>query len=944
MEDSATLAPGSASLPFAEQLLADYLADPQSVPRDWAACFEVLNGDTAADFRLGPSFAPRSIFEGSPRAVPAEAASAPPGSARLPEPARDAGVLLRKLDRLAEAYRRLGHRAAHLDPLASGYPDVPELHPDRFGLSPADLQTEIVWDDRGRNVRKTVGRIVDDLRTTYCRHLGVQFWHIDEAEPREWLIREMETTRNRLNLSRTEQFRILTRLTDAVVFDEFIARKFQGKKSFSLQGAEMLIPLLDRTIEHAGLHGIREIVIGMAHRGRLNVLANILAKSREQIFREFADADPDLHRRGGGDVKYHLGWSRDWKTAEGQMIHLSLCFNPSHLEYVNPVALGRTRAKMDRCGDVERRRGMCVLIHGDASFAGEGVVQEILNMSELPGYRVGGTFHIIINNQIGFTTGPAQGRSTWYATDVVRMLQSPIFHVNGEDPEAVAQAVRLAMEFRARFQRDVVIDMYCYRKQGHNETDEPAYTQPLMYRAITQHENVRDSYVDRLVTMGGVTLDEVNWVAERSREELEKELTEASGTPKPSIERKAPYWEQYCGGRDSDVPEAGTAVPKERLSELLLKMTQLPEGFTPHPKIHRSILQARTAMAEGAQPLDWGAAEALAFGTLLTEGVPIRLTGQDCERGTFSHRHAVLHDYHDDRTYVPLAHLAEHQGRVEICNSPLSEIGVLGFEYGYSLDQPDALVLWEAQFGDFVNTAQVIIDQFVVSAEDKWRRQSGLVLLLPHGFEGMGPEHSSARLERFLMMAAEDNIQVMNLTTPAQLFHALRRQHYRRARKPLVILTPKILLRHRLATSTLDELATGQFRRILPDELPHSSERKISRVLLCSGKIYYDLLTRREALKRDDVAILRFEQLYPLPDETIATALAPYADGTPCFWVQEEPINMGAWWALRARFCHNLVGRFPLHPIAREESASPATGSETAHKAEQEELLVQAFA
>ncbi|MEX2299905.1 MAG: 2-oxoglutarate dehydrogenase E1 component, partial [Bryobacterales bacterium] len=727
---------------------------------------------------------------------------------------------------------------------------------------------------------------------------------------------------------------------DAVIFEEFIQKKYVGAKSFSLEGSESLIPLLDLAIEQAGVHDIREIVLGMAHRGRLNVLANIMGKSPQQIFREFEDVDPQFHD-GRGDVKYHLGYSSDWRTTGGENIHLSLCFNPSHLEFVNPVAVGRMRAKQDRARDLDREHGLVILIHGDAAFAGEGIVQETLNMSELEGYRIGGTIHVIVNNQIGFTTTPEQGRSSVYASGLAKMLQIPIFHVNGEDPEAVAQVIRLAMDFRQTFKRDVVIDMYGYRRHGHNEGDEPAFTQPLLYRAIAQRKSVREGYLEHLLALDGVTREEADSIAEERRKHLDEELSVARS--EDYVQRAQRYtgiWSGYRGGPESETEDVETGVIRERLEALLEKLSRTPEDFHPHKRLVQ-LLKQRHEMAEGERPLDWSAGEALAFATLLTEGLRVRLSGQDSERGTFSHRHAVLRDIENGGRYVMLAHLASGQAPFEVINSPLSENGVLGFEYGYSLDWPDALVCWEAQFGDFVNAAQVIIDQFLASAEDKWNRLSGLVLLLPHGFEGQGPEHSSARLERFLTLAAEDNIQVAYPTTPAQYFHLLRRQVVRPWRKPLVVMTPKSLLRHPRVVSSLEEFTFGQFQRVIADDL--GKRKAIKRVLLCSGKIFYELHQAREERKRSDVAIVRVEQLYPLADKHLEETLKVYADGTPAFWVQEEPDNMGAWRFIRYHMGDSLFGRLPFSGISRPASASPATGSASSHKLEQQKIIDEAF-
>ncbi|MHC4263908.1 MAG: 2-oxoglutarate dehydrogenase E1 component, partial [Planctomycetota bacterium] len=636
-------------------------------------------------------------------------------------------------------------------------------------------------------------------------------------------------------------------------------------------------------------------------------------------------------------------------------IHLSLCFNPSHLEFVNPVALGRVRAKQDRRDDAERSQGMCLLIHGDAAFIGQGVVQESLNLSQLEGYGTGGTVHVVVNNQVGFTTSPEDSRSCTYATDIAKFLQVPIFHVNGEDPAAVAQVVRLALEFRHTWKRDVVIDMYCYRRYGHNEGDEPEFTQPLMYRAIKQRKSVREGYVSKLIADGYITREETDQLESDRRRVLEEQLATARAD---DFEKETltlgGVWRDYRGGLDHEVPRIVTEVDPLHLGDLLERITTVPESFTPHPKIKR-LLSQRRAMAGGERALDWATAESLAFATLLEQGHAVRLSGQDSERGTFSQRHAVLHDYETGESYTPLAHLdvaagSQSQGPIELINSSLSEVGVMGFEYGYSLDSPDALVMWEAQFGDFVNGAQVIIDQFLVSAETKWRRLSGLVLLLPHGFEGQGPEHSSARLERFLGLAAEDNIQVVNPTTPAQYFNVLRRQVLRPWRKPLIVMTPKSLLRHPRATSTMEELAEGHFHRVLPDtgrvgDRP-IDPAQVRQVLLCSGKIYYELEERREQEGRSDVAILRLEQLYPMTEEDLVRSLEPYPEGCPIVWVQEEPENMGAWpWLqTQAQFHQNVLKKHPFLGVYRRASAVPATGSPAAHRIEQQALLDQAFA
>ncbi|MGE3180486.1 MAG: 2-oxoglutarate dehydrogenase E1 component [Phycisphaerae bacterium] len=931
--------PNPTNLAFVEALLEDFLRDETSVPEEWRGYLRELVQSSDGDLRQSyePTFRARSIF--NPRATLNGSSNGAASVAGALD--RDSQSRQDRVDQMVRAYRVRGHMIAHLDPLGLPRPSTAELDPSFFGFSEADMDKP--FSSRticGPNVR-TLREILERLWNTYCRFIGVQFMHIDDLSVRHWLQERMEGTENRIALSRNQQLRILTHLTDAVIFEDFIQKKFLGAKSFSLEGAESVIPLLDLAIEKAGTQGIEEVVIGMAHRGRLNVLANILEKSPRRIFREFEDKDAERNV-GRGDVKYHLGFHNDFVCENGRRVHLALCFNPSHLEYVNPVAMGRLRAKQDRGGDFDRSRGLCLCIHGDAAFAGEGVVQEMLNLSELPGYEVGGTLHIVINNQLGFTTSPAQGRSTPYATDVAKMLQSPIFHVNGENPEAVAQVVELAMDFRKEFKRDVIIDMYCYRRRGHNETDEPMFTQPLMYKAIQERPSVREGYLEHLLELGGVTREEADKIAEARRETLERELSAVDEAPKSTRQRSAlaMLWRQYQGGPDAEAKEVSTTCEREKLAQLLERQTRLPEGFSAHKTIKR-LLQQRREMADGERPLDWAAAEALAFASLAMEGFRVRLSGQDSERGTFSQRHAVLHDVNTGERYFPLQHLSEGQAPVEIFNSPLSEIGVMGFEYGYSIASPDGLIMWEAQFGDFVNCAQVIIDQFIASAEYKWESLNGLVLLLPHGFEGQGPEHSSARIERFLQTAAEDNIQVIYPSTPAQYYHALRRQVLRPYRKPLIVFTPKKLLRLPAASSTMAELAEGTFQRVIPD--PDLHGKKVRRVLLCSGKIFYELMDRRAELKCDDIAIARIEQYYPIRDEHMEEVVGTYPKGTPIFWVQEEPENMGAWRFLLVKFGRTLLDRYPFERISRPAAASPATGSGASHKLEQELILNRAF-
>ena len=915
--------PNSSNLPFVEALYCQYRQQPASVPEAWRSYFAAVdNGGGDAPVKLGPSFRPAGLFHAGD--------SRHDGMAGLQD----------RVDQLIRAFRLRGHVVARIDPLGRSRPAPPELDPAFYRFTESDLRKRLSTGTMPLGKELTLAQIIERLRHTYCRSIGVEYMHIDDVRIRRWLQARMERTENRLTLREEEQLRILTRLTCASVFEEFVRRKFIGAKSFSLEGSESLIPLLDLAIDKTGEQGVSEIVLGMAHRGRLNVLTNILEKPAQQIFREFADADQAQYT-GRGDVKYHLGFSNDFQTSSGNSIHISLCFNPSHLELVNPVAIGRVRAKNDRIDDAVGERGLPILIHGDAALAGEGVVQETLNLSQLHGYAVGGTLHIVVNNQIGFTTSPEDGRSTLYATDVFKMLQVPIFHVNGEDPEAVAQCVRLALDFRHEYRRDVVIDMYGYRRHGHNEADEPSFTQPMLYQAISERKSVREGYLDHLLKHHGVTREQAEEMAAAHRNHLERGLAVAKQADyQPPAEEKRGVWAGYVGGAERDIADAPTGVAAQKLSELLESQTRLPEGFKPHLKI-RKFLDHRRDMAAGKAPLDWSAAEALAFATLAVANHPVRITGQDAQRGTFSHRHAALHDFDTGAVYLPLQHLTPNQSPVRIFNSPLSEAAVLGFEYGYSLDSPEGLTVWEAQFGDFWNAAQVIVDQFIASAESKWRRLSGLVMLLPHGFEGQGPEHSSARLERFLLLAAEDNLQVVNPTTPAQYFHLLRRQVLRPWRKPLVVMTPKSLLRHPRVVSRLLDLADGGFQRLIPDSNPE--RHQVRRVLLCSGKIYYDLEKYREEQKRDDVAIVRLEQLYPLREQHLAAALDPYLDGTPVFWVQEEPENMGAWRYLLIHFGDRLLGRLPFAGISRPAAASPATGSHASHEREQAQIVDRAF-
>ncbi|MEM7478711.1 MAG: 2-oxoglutarate dehydrogenase E1 component, partial [Planctomycetota bacterium] len=733
----------SYSLDYIDDLYVQYIRDPQSVSPGWRSYFEQFS------LAAGAEEVPGRVTEASPRTSDASGDGPGDGAKGIRDEALWLAEMQDRVDNLVREYRVRGHLLAKLDPLKRPRTGVAELDPELYGLSDKDLERPFSCETLEYVNGRTLGDILKKLQNTYCRSIGAQFMHIDNRTIRDWLQRRMESCENRLELSREVQVRIYTRLADAEIFEEFVRKKFVGAKTFSLEGAESLIPLIDLALEKAGQHKVEGVILAMAHRGRLNVLANVMGKRAQSIFWSFDDPRPDMHR-GAGDVRYHLGYSSDWTTSFGQKVHISLCFNPSHLEYVNTVAQGRCRAKQDRANDDRHSNYMTVLVHGDTAFAGEGIVQETLNMSELDGYRTGGTLHVILNNQVGFTTEPHEARSCTYATDVAKMLQIPIFHVNGEDPEAVAQVVNLAMDFRREFKRDVVIDMYAYRRWGHNEGDEPRFTQPDMYKAVDAHQSVRESYLKRLFKMGGITREEADAIAEVRQNKLEREFELAQKEEYvDDLQTMGGNWAGFYGGPEPENDCPTTSLPIEKCAEILRKLAQVPDGFNLHRKLKR-FMSLREDMASGERSLDWASAEALAMGSLLEEGHPVRLSGQDCERGTFSQRHAVLNDTIDGTaTYTPLDQFAE-ETRLDIINSPLCEAGVLGFEYGYSLDCPEGLVIWEAQFGDFWNVAQVIVDQFITSAEDKWGRLSHIALLLPHGFEGAGPEHCSARLERFL--------------------------------------------------------------------------------------------------------------------------------------------------------------------------------------------------
>ncbi len=919
------------NLPFVDELYAQYKRDPGSVDPSWRKLFEhgapaPTNGHMATSFTpLGHALA---------EAAGAQPLTSEAINAEAPLEARFARVY-----GLVNAYRVRGHLEARLDPLdhLPRHPH-PDLDPRSWGFTDADMNRVVPSGGLFGIHEAPVGEIVRRLRATYCGSIGVEMMHITEIDRRSWLQQRLEPTLNQATLDRDTKLYILERIAAAEVFESFVHTKYVGTKRFSLEGAESLIPLLEMVLERGGLQAVEEVVIGMAHRGRLNVLANVMGKSAGDIFAEFEDIDPET-MFGGGDVKYHLGFSSDRKTRTGTALHLSLAFNPSHLEAVDPVVVGRVRAKQRRRSDNEHRRVLGILVHGDAAFAGQGLVAETLNLSQLRGYRTGGTVHVIVNNQIGFTTMPAQSRSTLYCTDIAKAIQAPIFHVNGDDPEAVAQVVRTAMDYRQEFQGDVIIDMFCYRKYGHNEADEPAFTQPLLYQKIEQHPTTRQVYAHKLIDEGTLTKEEAELVAKRQHTLLDQEFSQ-SRKARPAVSALHGYWSGYLGGPDAAVPDPETGVSRARLTSITEALTTLPEGFRANPKVVRLLAQRRQ-MGMGEAPIDWGMGEALAFGSLVDGGVLCRVSGQDSRRGTFSQRHAVVVDQRTEEEYIPLQHVRNGQGRFRIYDSPLSEAAVLGFEFGYALDYPDGLVVWEAQFGDFVNGAQVIIDQFITSAEDKWKRLQGLVMLLPHGFEGQGPEHSSARYERFLEMAAEDNMQVCYPSTPANYFHLLRRQVLRRWRKPLIVMTPKSLLRLPAARSSLSELETGKFQRVVLDPTPPPIE-EVKRIVLCTGKIYYDLADERNKRKDPRTAIVRIEQLYPLSDGDLARALDTYDQAEEVVWVQEEPRNMGAHNFISLRLL-KLAAHRKLRTVTRAESASPATGSYKAHVIEQQQLLDRAF-
>ncbi len=920
--------------PFVEALYEAYLDNPQSVPEEWRDYFDriqVLPGSEGRDVAHAPiveSFAQRAK-QGSLRAP----VQAEPGAER-----KQVYVQM-----LINAYRFYGNRWAELDPLKRmPRPQIAELEPAYYDLSEADFETVFNTGTLVGPERATLREILQHLRETYCGTIGAEYMYISDPGQKRWIQQRLEAVRGRPQFTPEQRRRILERLTAAETLEKYLHTRYVGQKRFSLEGGETLIPCMDEIVQRAGAHGVEELVIGMAHRGRLNVLVNTLGKSPQDLFAEF-EGKSEAASTSLGDVKYHLGFSSDVSTPGGP-VHLTLAFNPSHLEIVNPVVEGSVRARQHRRKDRTGDRVVSVLLHGDAAFAGQGVVMETLNLSQTRGYSTGGTVHLIINNQIGFTTSdPRDARSTIYCTDVAKMIEAPIFHVNADDPEAAVFVTQLAMDYRKAFKKDVVIDLVCFRRLGHNEQDEPFVTQPLMYKKIAQHPGTRKLYADRLVAQGVVAPEE----PERLIKDFRQALDEGRQTTSPVLsgfQRKyAVDWTPFLGAKWTDA--ADTSVPIKELERLGERLATAPEGFKLHPSVER-VMAARREMARGKQMLDWGMAENLAYATLLVNGYGVRLSGQDSGRGTFAHRHAVLHDQNREKwdagTYVPLSNLQEKQADFVVIDSVLSEAAVLGFEYGYACAEPNELTIWEAQFGDFANGAQVVIDQFITSGEAKWGRMCGLVMLLPHGYEGQGPEHSSARLERYLQLCAEHNVQVCVPTTPAQIFHLLRRQMLRPFRKPLIVMSPKSLLRKREAVSSLRELAKGGFQTVIP-EIDALDPKAVTRIVACSGKVYYDLLIARRERRLDHIAIIRVEQLYPFPHKQFAAEMKRYPNAYEVVWCQEEPQNQGAWYQTQHYFVENMRADQRLLFSGRPSAAAPAGGSLHKHIQRQKAVIDQAL-
>ncbi len=917
-----------------ERLYERYLEDPAAVPAGWREYFESL-GDTDAevvhsrirDELLAEARAGRRIGKLTTRSA---------GKPVTP------GEKQAAVSRLIQVYSLRGHQIADIDPLQimdRRMPGVLKL--DYLGLTEADMDTEFFTGGLAGivNERMKLCDILDLLKSIYCGKIGAEFAHISRARERLWLRRHFEKGAAADSLSDEERLWTLEQLTSAEGIERYLHTRYVGQKRFSLEGGESLIPMLDDIIQQGGSSGIREIVIGMAHRGRINVLVNILGKSPEELFEEF-EGNFDLDElRGSGDVKYHKGFSADMKTPGGN-VHIALAFNPSHLEIVNPVVEGSVRARQQRRGDLERQEVLPVLIHGDAAFAGQGVVTETFQMSQTNGFRTGGTVHIVINNQIGFTTSrPSDARSTDYCSDVAKMIEAPIFHVNSDDPEAVLFVTRLALQYRQKFRKDVVIDLVCYRRHGHNEADEPSATQPIMYGRIKGHKTTRELYASRLEAAGVIDATTAAGLQEGYRDRLDR----GEPVPKSSLgmigNEYTVDWSPYTH-TEWDEP-ADTTISPATVASLGAAITHVPADVRPHGRVQR-IMNDRVKMVSGEMEMDWGFAETMAYASLLNEGHTVRLVGQDSGRGTFFHRHAVLHNQVNTREYIPLEHIVERTNAFRVIDSFLSEEAVLGFEYGYASTAPDTLVIWEGQFGDFVNGAQVVIDQFISSGEAKWGRLCGLTLFLPHGYEGQGPEHSSARLERFLQLCAENNMQVCIPSTPAQMFHMLRRQHVRKFRKPLIVLTPKSLLRHKMSVSALTELSSGRFEPIIP-EIEAIDVKKTRRLVFCSGKVYYDLLEAREVNGIDDIAIIRIEQLYPFPISEYAEITAQYSHAEEIVWCQEEPLNQGAWYQIKHRLQEPLGDKQQLYYAGRPGAAAPASGIFKVHLQQQHALVEAAL-
>ena len=895
-----------ANADYIEQLYQQYQADPTAVDERWAVFF--------AGFEAG----------NGPGSILANLLSSKSGS-----PAE--GV-----NHLVHSYRELGHFVANLNPLGGNREEHPLLQLKEFGLhDPDDLDRSVGNGGFSGPVSgETLRDLLAALRTTYCGTFGVEYMDIADKTQREWLKDRMEPSLNHPQLSVEEKTHIFNCLASAEGFEQFLHTKYVGQKRFSLQGAESTIPLMDTLLNEAGALGAEEILVGMAHRGRLNVLTNVIGKPYDMVLREFEGTSVLPSDEGDGDVKYHLGYTNTRTTPSGNALQVSLCPNPSHLEVVDPVVVGMAKAKQNARNDSEGSRVIPILIHGEAAFTGQGVVPETLNLSELPAYRTGGTIHLIINNQVGFTATARETRFTPYPTDVAKMIQAPVFHVNGDDPEAVVHAARLAMQFRQQFKVDVFIDLWCYRRYGHNETDDPSFTQPVMYRKIDSLPSVRDLYAQKLVTEGSLTQDGIDRINQQVKERLDQALATARETRGAPASVFRDLWEGFDRARGDW--SARTNVSHEEILQITALGTQVPDGFTVNRKLVK-LLETRRQMAKGDKNADWGCAEMWAFGSLLQEGTPVRLMGQDSERGTFSHRHAVLHDANNGEEWTPLAHFP---ARFTVKNTMLSEFAVMGFEYGYSVADPRNLVLWEAQFGDFVNGAQTVLDQFLVSGESKWDRMSGLVLLLPHGYEGQGPEHSSARLERFLQSCAENNIQVCYPSVPAQYFHLLRRQIHRKFRKPLVLMMPKSMLRDERSTSKIEDFTQGRLHLVLDDETVKAEA--VERVIFCTGKVYFGLASAREERAIKNTAIVRIEQLYPFPKAELEAVFARFPKAKEFMWVQEEPKNMGAWFFIEPRLRPFLDGR-ELHYRGRGEAASPAHGFYRVHQLEEQEFIKSAL-